>query len=268
MGEDVRGCASVSPEAGQADEVRAEVADGAGVPEQDEMTTEELAVLCDQRASQYGLLARLYRVEVDRELLDELCGMRFPAQTGNDDIDRGYRLISTYLGAGHVDTLTELAVDYVRVFLGNGNDTYSAAFPFESVYTSEKRLTMQDARDEVLAIYRANGVGKQESWHEAEDHIACELEFMQVLATRTAQALRAGDEAQAGEGETAEERVANLLATQRDFLEKHLARWTPMLTADMRTFARTDFYQGLSWLTDGMLATDAALLSEAADPQD
>ena len=29
---------------------------------------------------------------------------------------------------------------------------------FESVYTSEKRLLMQEARDEVLAIYRSAGL--------------------------------------------------------------------------------------------------------------
>jgi len=38
----------------------------------------ELAALCRQRSATYGLLARLYRVEVDQEFLDVLHGMRLP----------------------------------------------------------------------------------------------------------------------------------------------------------------------------------------------
>ena len=49
------------------------------------------------------------------------------------------------------NSVTDLAVDYVRTFIGHGVDAFSAAYPFESVYTSEKRLLMQEgARDEVL----------------------------------------------------------------------------------------------------------------------
>ena len=42
---------------------------------------------------------------------------------------------------------------------------------------------MQDARDEVLVLYRAFGLDKQESWKEGEDHIALELEFEQIYAS-------------------------------------------------------------------------------------
>jgi TorA maturation chaperone TorD len=62
----------------------------------------------------------------------------------------------------------------VRAFIGHGNNAYSAAYPYESVYTSEKRLMMQDARDEVLAIYRSCHLDKAASWKENEDHIAVE----------------------------------------------------------------------------------------------
>lgn len=94
-------------------------------------------------------------------------------------------------GAG---VITELAVDYVRTFIGSGNNGYSAAYPFESVYTSPKRLLMQGARDEVLVIYRAAGLEKSESWGDGEDHVALELEFMEVLGSRALEALKSGDE--------------------------------------------------------------------------
>ena len=83
-------------------------------------------------------------------------------------------------------------MDYTRVFIGHGVDAYSAAYTYESEYTSETRLLMRDARAEVLAIYRSAGLDKKNSWKEGEDHVALELEFEQVLANRTAEALRKG----------------------------------------------------------------------------
>ncbi len=212
----------------------------------------DLADLCDQRAANYGFLARMYRVEADAELLDSLRAMRFPASTGNATADSGYRLLTSYLGKVWDNTVTELAVDYVKTFIGNTNELDGAAFPFESVYTSEKRLLMQEARDEVLAIYRAYGLDKSLTWKEGEDHIALELEFMKILSQRTAEALRADDE----------DSAFTLLMTQKNFLGDHLGAWAPMLTVDMRHFARTDFYKGLADITDGFLEADGELLDD------
>ena len=113
----------------------------------EEATMDELIKLIEQRAATYGLLSRLFRVEIDQELLDQLHGMRFPAATGNSDVDEGYLRLAKYLSNTWENSLTDLAVDYTRVFIGHGVDAYSAAYPFESVYTSEKRLLMQDARE-------------------------------------------------------------------------------------------------------------------------
>lgn len=53
-------------------------------------------------------------------------------------------------------------------------------------------------------------------------------------------------------------RATALLTTQQNFLEDHLLSWVPMMTADMKRFAKTDLYQGLAYLTDGFLNTDKA----------
>jgi putative dimethyl sulfoxide reductase chaperone len=229
------------------EEVKAE-----GAKTEEQLYLEDLAAVCDNRAANYGFISRLYRVEVNKELLKDMCEMAFPAATGNEATDEGNRLLATYLGKVCSNTLTELAIDYVRVFIGNTNELDGAAFPFESVYTSEKRLLMQEARDEVLAIYRANDLDKVADWHEGEDHIALELEFMKILSERTACALREGNE----------EKAVSLLTTQKNFLGDHLGAWAPMLTVDMRHFAKTDFYKGLSYLTDGFIETDKDFLAE------
>ncbi len=226
----------------------------------EEVGFDELIALNEQRASTYGFLSRLYRVEIDQETLDSLRAMRFPARSGNDDVDKGYRLIATFLSNLWENSLSDLAQDYLRTFIGHGVDAFSAAYPYESVYTSEKRLMMQDARDEVLTIYRSCGMDKMPTWKDSEDHLAVELEFMEALVARTNEALRAGDE----------EKAVRLLTTQRNFMDDHLAAWTPMMTADMRRFAKTDLYLGLSYLTDGFLDTDQAFLHDvlAEDEED
>ena len=212
----------------------------------------QLAEANERRALTYGLLSRLYRVEIDADLLAELRGMRFPASTGNDEADRGYHMIAGYLSHAQGDVLTELAADYVRSFLGAGIDGHAAAYPFESVYTSEKHLLMEDARNQVLAIYRSMGLESADDWKEPEDHIALEFELMKIACDRAAEALRAGDE----------EAAVKLMTTQLNFAADHLLNWVPQFAHDVEHFAKTDLYRGLAHLTVGFVCEDAEFLKE------
>ena len=218
----------------------------------------ELADFMTRRARTYGLLARIFRVEVDGKFLEELRRLKFPTSTGNEHVDYGYRTMYNYLKGTWEDTLLDLARDYARTFIGHGNNGRSAAYPFESVHTSEKRLLMQDARDEVLAMYRENLLKKGEQWKDCEDHIALELEFMQVLAERTADTLKAGKEDEAIE----------LLKTQRSFVGKHLANWVPMFVSDIKYFAQTDLYIGAGELLLGFVQTEVETLDDLLDGVD
>ena len=111
---------------------------------------------------------------------------------------------------------------------------------------------MQDARDEVLAVYRAAGLESSSRWRSGEDHIACELEYMQVMSERAAAACAAGDMTKA----------ASTLMAQHHFLDDHLLGWVGFLTDEMLKFAQTDLYRGLAHLTCGFLAEDKAFLDE------
>ena len=229
-----------------------EVIETASEDMQEPMTNAELADVCRQRAETYSLISRLYYEEVDQNLLDLLVDMRYPVETGNDLMDAGYYEIAKYLSNAWVDPLMRLSVDYSKTFLGSGIDAYSAAYPYESVYTSEKRLLMQDARDEVLAIYRSCGLDKSETWKTAEDHIAVELEFMRILCTRTAKRLDEDDE----------DAALKLLKTQYNFLDEHCSAWVPVFCNDVRRFTDTLFYQGAADLTEGFLEEDLAYLND------
>ena len=211
---------------------------------------QELIALLEQRMGTYGFLARLYYQEVDQAFLDEMHGGLYPVETGDPDTDTGYLYIATFLSNLWTESLHDLSIDFSRSFFGDGVDSYSAAYPYESVYTSEKRLMMERARSEVYAIYLANGIKKTEAWKEGEDHIALEMEFERIICSRCIEALEGGDE----------EEAYRLLRLQYDFLRNHLTNWVPMMTRDLRRFANTKFYQGLAYLTDGFLRTDLQFL--------
>ena len=234
--------------------------DTIAMPDQTEEVVEgsELVDFMTRRARTYGLLARIFRVEVDGKFLEELRHLKFPTSTGNEHVDYGYRTMYNYLKGTWEDTLLDLARDYARTFIGHGNNGRSAAYPFESVHTSEKRLLMQDARDEVLAIYRANLLKKGEEWNDCEDHIALELEFMQVMSERTAKALKEGKEDEAVE----------LLKTQRAFVGQHLANWVPMFVSDIKYFSQTDLYIGAGELLLGFVQTEVEALDDLLDGVD
>ncbi|MDR0514738.1 MAG: molecular chaperone TorD family protein [Coriobacteriaceae bacterium] len=224
------------------------------------MANEDIALkqILINRVATYGLLARLYRTEVDQLLLDQLRSMRFPASTGNASVDEAYHLLHAYLSQVWERALTELAIDFLRVFIGSGNDAYSAAYPFESVYTSEKRLLMDDAREMVRALYLSEGVTRKSSWKEGEDHISLELEFVQLLGERTVEAFESNDDAAAG----------RLIETQLAFIDGHLVNWVPIFAQDMKKFAKTDFYQALALLTEGFLETDREFLVDLLGDED
>ena len=234
--------------------------DTIAMPDQTEEVAEgrELVDFMTRRARTYGLLARIFRVEVDGKFLEELRHLRFPTSTGNEHVDYGYRTMYNYLKGTWEDTLLDLARDYARTFIGHGNNGRSAAYPFESVHTSEKRLLMQDARDEVLAIYRATLLKKGEEWNDCEDHIALELEFMQVMSERTAKALKEGKEDEAVE----------MLKTQRAFVGQHLANWVPMFVSDIKYFSQTDLYIGAGELLLGFVQTEVEALDDLLDGVD
>ena len=213
-----------------------------------------LVELMNARARSYGMLARLFREEVDLPTLRELQKMRFPQATGNAAADEGYHQLYDYLKRAWDDSVTELAIDYVSTFIGHGVNGYSAAYPYESVYTSEEHLLMQDARDSAVAFYLGEELGLPADNTTPEDHLSFEFQFMAKLIERAGAALDAGDEA----------RYAELCAKQRAFFDEHLANWVPRLCADVRAYAQTAFYRGVADITEGFLQLEDQMIGQSA----
>lgn len=217
-------------------------------------STTELEMLISNRGSTYTLLARIYRTEVEQELLERMGGMSLPVEIDVPEMSEGYRMLKDYLAHPTGSMLTGLAVDYARIFLGAGA-TGNVAYPYESVYTSPDRLVMQDARDEVLKLYREEGLDRAEEFNEPEDHIALELEFMAHLCQKTTEALKDGNKGLA----------PGYMKKQQDFLEKHLIPWVPTFCNDIQRLAREDFYKAVARITVGYLSMEKDLIGELMD---
>jgi len=212
--------------------------------------TSEFAALISNRETLYRFLARLYRIEVDAPLLNDLSEMGFPTECDAPELAEGYRMLTAWLRDPGSDPLTDLAVDYARVFLGAGVFEGVVASPYESVYTSKERLIMQEARDQVLAVYNAGGLCLDESAEIPEDHIALELEFLAHLCRET---LNVGDN---------RARVSALLREQKEFIERHILNWIPAFCADIEKCASTDFYRALGKITRGFMNMELEILED------
>ena len=216
------------------------------------MANNDLQDIMRSRASMYGMLSRVFFEEVDDEFLTELKRMRFPQNTGSAEADDAYLRLYAFLRKTRETVIDDLAVDYARAFIGSGALDARAAYPSESVYTSNTGLTMQDARDQVLAIYRSQGLDRSDAWGEGEDHLALELLFLKEMSERTRAALEAGDD----------EEAASLLTVPRNFLDDHILNWVGMLAQDVPEYTKLDFYRAFADLTLAYAREDRDLLVE------
>lgn len=187
------------------------------------------------RVRPYRLLSRLFCREVDEALLDELKAMPFPAAEG--ELGEGYALLKDYLDNCGENAIEELAVDYATVFLAAGSADGSAAIPCESVYTSPKRLYMQQAWEDVRELYAAHGLGRDDAQPDLhEDHLSLELEFMAWLIEN------------------------GCVREQKDFLNGHLLNWVPAFAGDIEKYARADFYKAAGRIAAAFLALEGEYL--------
>ena len=209
---------------------------------------------CENRRRVYALLSRCFATEVDAAFAEELA--REAALESDDPaLAEGFAALKADLADADDAALEQLAVAFNRVFYGMGPRTAQKAFPYESVYTSEGGLMMQEAYSAVVALYRAAGFAKDPGFTEPEDHLAVELAFMARLCERACEALREGDEAAA---ETA-------FVEQLSFVREHLLNWVPAFARDMRAAAEDGFYAHLAAFVEAYARADEAAVSEVVE---
>jgi thiosulfate reductase/polysulfide reductase chain A len=189
------------------------------------------------RSQIYHFLSVMFRDEIDLELLKKMgSGVFFDGllelqdSCTIQDFCSGLGRIGSYLKSRTPEAACrELRHDYAELFLNAGKNP---AFPYESCYQTREPLVMQEAVAAVRKAYREAGVHKHPDYHDLDDHIAVELEFMRYLA----------DEAAAGKQNS-----------QFDFLRNHLMGWSVDFCAVLTGATTSDFYRGLAEITMNFL---------------
>ena len=97
---------------------------------------------------------------------------------------------------------------------------------------------------ELKGFYRNFGLTMADSENDLEDSLSAELEFMQFLTAKQAQA------------EDGSLDKSPYLRAQRDFLERHLAAWLPALLVDAEGKLKYPFYRAIALLANDFVALD------------
>jgi TorA maturation chaperone TorD len=128
--------------------------------------------------------------------------------------------------------------------------------PFESVYAGEnfspgKRkglAVLAGPSLELAALYRDHGIAPGEGFSEFPDHLGVELEFMEVLCRKAAEAFGKEDDEGAG----------RIISEQLFFLSQHLLKWSSSCLSMVRKRAGTPLYICLADLLEAFLEQERA----------
>ena len=218
-------------------------------------STNEIERINLMRGSIYSFLSRVFKSEIERDFLQHIFAAGptikrlAESQEGIDLIEGSKRLdwfirqTKTLSNDEKEGLLTELRVEFTNLFLGVGDDTVHLV---ESAYLGRKSMQYEKPAEDLLAAYDSVGFKKDSEFFEPEDHFALEFEFMARLCNWCAQELSKGDV----------ENAIAYLSLQKEFLRDHIARWVPKLCEHLKRKAKSNFYNSLAYLTDGLVEMD------------
>jgi putative dimethyl sulfoxide reductase chaperone len=124
--------------------------------------------------------------------------------------------------------------------------------PYEGVYREGESRTSVMLRISEFYKHFGLNMSRKEDRRELPDHLCVELEFLHFLAFKEAQAKR----------EDNKELVKGYLLAQKDFLERHIARWVPRFSDKVKTTG-APFYTELAGLLSGFVTLELAWLNTA-----
>ncbi|SCY29528.1 TorD/DmsD family molecular chaperone [Desulfoluna spongiiphila] len=131
---------------------------------------------------------------------------------------------------------SKLRTEFTRLFVGPYG---RLAPPCGSGYMDGADTMMSASAMDAEARYRKAGLVVADTFKEAPDHIVAELEFLCFLVEKEIDAL----------GPDTDEVPQARLREQKEFLERHLARWVPPFTENITRHATSPFYLNLATAT-------------------
>ncbi len=150
--------------------------------------------------------------------------------------------------------LEALGAAFGRLF---GHTARGEAPPYETEYGEDSLWEPQREMSDLGAFFRAFGLRVSTDARERPDHVACECEFLLVLARKEARALALGDEPM---------REATCRAA-RLFLREHLGRWAPALGARLGRLDPQGFHGALGRLLAAFVEAECRRAGVTAGPE-
>ena len=198
--------------------------------------------ILEKRRGYYSFFSQSYLEEPSLVFLQEL-EAQLHIMKENPLSELGVALLDDYFSEWRARSKAkhnELAKEFAYLFLAPGEHRVQ---PYESVYRCPSRLLKGQPYDEVVQELREMGLGIKKECRELEDHIALEMEFMEVLCRETIQACEEGDKT----------RVGFLLDKQQTFLRKHLLKWVPQFCKRLCEEAKSSFFKGIALVTEAFV---------------
>jgi TorA maturation chaperone TorD len=207
--------------------------------------------LAEHRSSIYGFLAAVYRQELTSELLQQMKENRFQEVLS----DLGVKLNNGFFQSSEKELLENLAVEYARLFVGPGKHIS----PHESVHHKKEGVQSGQLWGELTAeikrIIESSGLEYKSEFTGMPDHISVELEFMQRVVQREAQAWEEDDD-----------KTALLcLKNEKKFVDEHLFCWIPDFCEKAIKAAELPFYREMARLTHSFIEFEKEELNKPKD---
>lgn len=207
--------------------------------------------LAGHRSSIYGFLAAVYRQELNSELIRQMKEDQFQEVLS----DLGVRLNNGFFQSSEKELLENLAVEYARLFVGPGKHIS----PHESVHHKKDGVQSGQLWGELTAevkrIIESSGLEYKSEFTGMPDHISVELEFMQHVVQREAQAWEADDD-----------KTALLcLKNEKKFIDEHLFCWIPDFCEKAIKAAELPFYREMARLTHSFIEFEKEELNKLKD---
>ncbi len=214
---------------------------------------ENIKELAGHRSSIYGFLAAVFRQELTSELVQQMKDQRFQEILST----LGIELSNGFFKKPEKELLENLAVEYAYLFLGPGKHIS----PHESVHHKKEGgqsgQLWGELTAEVKTIIESSGLEYKSEFTGMPDHISVELEFMQHVVQREAQAREACDD----------KTVLLCLKNEKKFIDEHLFCWIPDFCEKVIKTAESPFYREMARLTRGFIEFEKKELKELKEDE-
>lgn len=200
------------------------------------------------RAAVYGLLGGAF-VYPDEETLAGLTDPEAREGVEQAAARLGFAEEATaLLDALEAASVEDLRSTYDKLFgLPEGGEY--PVVPYEGEYTTGSEVSEEQRRiATVVGLMEEFGVRPDDDFAERQDHVAAELELMQVVAAQRATALHEGDR----------EAADRLAAAEATILDEHLVGFVPAFGTDLHAATSSDVYQAAADLAEAFVSDDHA----------